>query len=120
MINVLQTNLGIVFMEESALAKMAGNIATKCYGVVGMVYRSKRDGIVSLLKRDKMSKGIQVQMTENGISVALHIMVEYGVNIGAVSESIIKNVKYQMSENTGLSICDVKVHIESIRAHGVK
>ncbi len=120
MINILQTNLGAVLIEESALAKMAGNIATKCYGVVGMVYRSKRDGIVSLLKRDKMGKGISVKMDGDGISIALHIMVEYGVNIGAVSESIIKNVKYQMAENTGLQIQDVTVHVESVRAHGVK
>lgn len=120
MINILQTNLGTVYMEESALAKMAGNIATKCYGVVGMVFRSKRDGIVSLLKRDKMGKGIQVKMSDDGISISLHIMVEYGMNIGAISESIIKNVKYQMEENTGLTICDVSVHVESIRAQGIK
>lgn len=120
MINILQTELGTVFMEESALAKIAGNIATKCYGVVGMVYRSKRDGIVSLLKRDKMGKGIQIRMTEEGISIALHIMVEYGMNISAISESIIKNVKYQITENIGVEIGDVTVHVESIRAQGAK
>ncbi len=120
MINILHTSLGAVLIEESALAKMAGSIATKCYGVVGMVYRSKRDGIVSLLKRDKMGKGISVKLEDGGISIALHIMVEYGVNIGAVSESIIKNVKYQMAENTGLKIQDVTVHVESVRAQGVK
>ncbi len=118
--NLLQTELGTVYVEEAALAKMAGHIATKCYGVVGMVYRSRRDGIVSLLKRDKMGKGIQVRMVEGGISVSLHIMVEYGVNISAVSESIVKNVKYQMAENTGLEIREVNVHVESIRAQGLK
>lgn len=120
MINILQTDLGTVYLEEAALAKMAGNIATKCYGVVGMVYRSKRDGIVSLLKRDKMGKGIQVRMTPDGVSVVLHIMVEYGTNIGAVSESIVKNVKYQLSENTGLNICEVIVHVETVRAQSGK
>lgn len=120
MINIMTTDLGTVYMDENALAKMAGNIATKCYGVVGMVYRSKRDGLVSLLKRDKMGKGIQVRMEEGEICIALHIMVEYGVNIGAVSESIVKHVKYQMEENTGLAIREVTVHVESIRAKGVK
>ena len=120
MINILQTDLGSVWIDESALAKMAGNIATKCYGVVGMVYRSRRDGLVSLLKRDKMGKGISVRMTPDGISIALHVMVEYGVNIGVISESIIKNVKYQMAENTGLDIGEVTVHVESIRAQGMK
>ncbi len=120
MINIMQTELGAVYIDENALAKMAGNIATKCYGVVGMVYRSKRDGIASLLKRDKMGKGIQVRMTDAGISVSLHIMVEYGMNIGAISESIIKNVKYQLSENTGLTICEVIVHVETVRAQSGK
>ncbi len=120
MINILKTDLGNVLIDESALAKMAGNIATKCYGVVGMVYRSRRDGLVSLLKRDKMGKGISVKMDTNGLSVSLHIMVEYGVNIGVISESIIKNVKYQLEENTGLKIQDVTVHVETVRAQGVK
>ncbi len=120
MIKIMHTDLGTVYMEESALAKLAGSIATQCYGVVGMVYRSRRDGIASLLKRDKMGKGISVRMVEGGLAIALHIMVEYGVNIGAVSESIIQHVKYQMAENTGLAISEVTVHIESIRAQGIK
>ncbi|MDD6308954.1 MAG: Asp23/Gls24 family envelope stress response protein [Clostridia bacterium] len=120
MISILNTELGTVYMEENALAKMAGHIATNCYGVVGMVYRNKRDGLVSLLKRDKMGKGIRVTMSEAGIVIALHIMVEYGVNIGAISESIIKNVKYHLGKNTGLDISDVRVHVESVRAKGVK
>lgn len=120
MINILTTDMGTVYMDETALAKMAGHIATKCYGVVGMVYRSKRDGIVSLLKRDKMGKGIRVFMQDGGIVISLHIMVEYGVNIGVISESIIKNVKYHLTKNTGLEIRDVRVHVESVRAQGMK
>ena len=120
MIKIHETNLGAVMIDENALAKMAGNIATKCYGVVGMVYRSRRDGLVSLLKRDKMGKGIQVRMGEEGLNISLHIMVEYGVNIGVISESIIKNIKYQMEQSTGLKIQDVTVHVETVRAQGVK
>lgn len=115
MVGKTETALGEIIISDDTLAKMAGYVATNCYGVVGMVYRNKKDGIASLLKRDKMAKGIKVTKEGDAIVISLHIMVEYGVNITAVSESIIKNVKYHINKCTGLDINDVRVNIESVR-----
>jgi len=115
MIGKMETPLGYINISTEALAKMAGQIAVNCYGVVGMVFRNKADGIVSLLKRDKMTKGIKIEESVEGITVSMHIMVEYGVNIGAASENIISNVKYQLKKYTGLNIYDVKIFVESVR-----
>lgn len=110
-----ETTLGSVYVSEEAIAKMAGYIATNCYGVVGMLYHGKVDGLTSFFKKDKISKGIKVDMTDESLVIEMHIMIEYGINMTAVAESICKNVKYQLKENAGIDVSDVKVFIDGVR-----
>ena len=59
---VLKTSgdLGEVTISNNVISEIAGAVATKCYGVVGMASRNKKDGIVNLLKADSMTKGISI------------------------------------------------------------
>ena len=56
---VLKTSgdLGEVTISNNVISEIAGAVATKCYGVVGMASRNKKDGIVNLLKPDNATKG---------------------------------------------------------------
>lgn len=112
---LINSEYGEVSVDNNVIASIAGAVATNCYGVVGMASRSKKDGIVDLLKPDKMTKGIKVSVNDAGIVVDLHIMVEYGVNINAICDSIINNVRYKIESNTGLKVTDVNVLVESVR-----
>ena len=112
---MINSELGEVAVDNNVVASIAGSVATKCYGVVGMASKSKKDGVIRLLKRDSMSKGIEVRVEENGIVIDLHIIVEYGVNINVICESIVKNVKYQLERNTGLKVTKVNVLVDSVR-----
>ena len=101
----LQTEKGEVSISDAALSNITGAAATSCFGVKGMAYRSMTDGLVHLLRREAMSKGVRIIPHEEGdISIELHIVVEHGVNIAAVCRSIINQVRYMVSENTGASI----------------
>lgn len=111
----METNLGKVVVSEEAIAKMAGYVATSCYGVVGMLYHGKVDGLTSFFKRDKTSKGIKVERTDDSIVIEMHIMVEYGINMTVIAESISQNVKYQLLENAGIEISEVRVFIDGVR-----
>ena len=72
-------------------------------------------GLVHLLRREAMSKGVRIIPHEEGdISIELHIVVEHGVNIAAVCRSIINQVRYMVSENTGASIRSVDVCVDSM------
>ena len=51
---------------------------------------------------------------EGDISIELHIVVEHGVNIAAVCRSIINQVRYMVSENTGASIRSIDVCVDSM------
>jgi len=117
---MIKNEYGVIKISNDCLAKLAGYVATNCYGVVGMAVRSGKDGIAKLLKRDIMSKGIKVRVAENLIIVDIYIMVEYGVNIGIIAESIKESVKYQLEQMTGLLVSLVNVHVEGVRVDGQK
>ena len=108
-------SMGEVTIANSVISDIAGAVAGKCYGVVGMASRNKKDGIVSLLKPDTMTKGINVSVEEDGIVVGLHIIVEYGVNIQAICSSIVNRVRYTLENYVGLTVKRVNVRVEGVR-----
>lgn len=115
-IKIAELAKGNVDIELEVLAKCAGMIAASCYGVVGMAYRSKTDEFANLLKKDSLTKGIKLECDEEGkLKIDMHIIVDYGVNINAVCNSIISNVKYQLNKMTGLEIYNVDVYVEGFR-----
>ena len=89
--------------------------ATSCFGVKGMAGRSKDGGPLQLLRRESMSKGVVVHYNDDeSISLELHIGVDQGVNIAAVSRSIINEVSYKLKKNTGVPVKAVDVYIDTI------
>lgn len=116
MAGIFENEYGSITIGTSVISAIAGGVATKCYGVVGMAFKNTKDGIVNLLKAGNISKGIQVSFDEAGaLSINLHIIVQYGVNINAICESIMHNVKYQVTSITGLEVSSVNVYVESVR-----
>ena len=114
---VLKTNgeRGEIFIANNVIAEIAGAVASKCYGVVGMAARSKKDGLVSLLKQDAMTKGIGVSIVDSGIIIDIHIIIEYGMNINSVCKSIVNRVRYTIEKSVGLKVNRVNVRVEGIR-----
>lgn len=105
---------GVVIISDDVIAKIAGMAATRCYGVVGMTTR-KGNGLASLLLGDSITKGVDVSIENDRITVDLHIMVEYGVNISVICESIVKNVKYSIETMTGCKVGKINVSVDSAR-----
>ena len=110
-----ETKYGTIAISNNVIANAAGVIATSCYGVVGMAIRSPKDGLVSLLKPSNLAKGIKVTIENNEVTVDMHIVVQYGVNINAICESIMHGVKYRLSEIICMDVKAVNIFVESIR-----
>lgn len=106
---------GNIVISNDVIARIAGHIATRCYGVVGMAYRSKRDGLASLLKKETEGKGVAVEQEGTSLIITLHIISEYGVNVNTISENIMSEVKYFIENSTGFTVKKVNVVVESIR-----
>ena len=114
MVKIEQSN-GTISITNEVFTNLAGDAATSCFGVKGMAYRSMTDGLVHLLRREAMSKGVSITYhDDNSISIELHIIVENGVNLVAVCRSIINQVRYMVSENTGASIRSIDVCVDSM------
>lgn len=114
---VLKTggDLGEISINNSVIAEIAGAVATKCYGVVGMAWRNKKDGIVSLLLPDTITKGINVAVQEDGLTIEMNIIVEYGININTICKSIVNRVRYTIENTVGIKVNQVKVRVEGVR-----
>lgn len=111
----LQTEKGVITISSDVFTNITGAAATNCYGVKGMAIRSTTDGLVHLLRRESMAKGVKVKVNEDDtISLELHIIVENGVNLMAVSRSIMSEVKYNVSRVTGVEVKKVDVFVDSM------
>ena len=111
----LQTEKGEIRISSDVFTNITGAAATNCYGVKGMAVRSKTDGLVHLLRRESMAKGVKVTHNDDSaVSIELHIIVDNGVNLTAISRSIMERVKYDVSRTTGVEVRNVDVCIDSM------
>lgn len=111
----IENEYGTISITGDVFTNIAGDAATRCFGVKGMAARSKSDGIVHLLRRESMSKGVLVTFYEdNTVSIELHIVVEHGVNINALCKSIISEVSYKVGSVTGVPVQKVDVFVDSM------
>jgi Uncharacterized protein conserved in bacteria len=111
----LTTDNGVIAVDSAVYTNIAGYAATNCFGVKGMAVRSMTDGLVHLLRREAMGKGVRVTFHEdNSLSIDLHIMIDKGVNISAICDSIISEVRYFVTKSTGTEVRAVNVFVDSI------
>lgn len=112
----MTTDLGIITIDPEVIAKYAGTVAVECFGIVGMAAVSMKDGLVKLLKKESLTHGIQVEISEdNSITINFHVIVSYGVSISAVSENLVQNVKYRVEEFTGMKVDKINIYVEGVR-----
>ena len=110
-----QTELGTVTVSEEMLLKVASYAALECYGIVGMASKRSTDGIVQLMGRENLGRGVKVRASGDKVDIDLFIIVEYGISISAVAASIIETVKYKVEHLTGIPVGRVNVCVEDIR-----
>lgn len=112
----IYTDMGNVYIDNNVIAKCAGTAAVECFGIVGMAMVSMKDGLTKLVKREYVSKGVNVTIDENNdITIDFHVIVAYGVSISAVADNLISNVKYKVEEFTGMKVCKINIFVEGVR-----
>ncbi len=107
---------GVITITSEVFENLAGDAATSCFGVKGMVATSKDGGKFQLLRRESMSKGCSAHFAEDGSSVSLelHIAVDQGVNISALAHSIMGEVSYKVGLATGVPVEKVDVYVDTM------
>lgn len=112
----MTTDLGVITIDPEVVAKYAGTVAVECAGIVGMAAVSMKDGLVKLLKKESLTHGIQVEISEdNKLTINFHVIVSYGVSISTVCENLVSNVKYRVEEFTGMEVDKINIYVEGVR-----
>ena len=106
------SELGRVVVSTDAVAQIVGLTAAECYGVVGTTAPGK---LGRLLTRDRTTRGIEISGDERTLSIALHLVVEHGLNLAEVASTVRNRVSYEVGRMTGLPIGAVEVHIEAVK-----
>ena len=114
----LELQNGYLDISTDVLTAISGYAATSCFGVKGMAAASVSDGIVRMLRKENISRGVKVTTGQDGLidTIELHIIVRHGVNISAVCRSIMSEVRYVVENLTGLKVKNVDVCVDSITA----
>lgn len=111
----INTELGVISIDDNVIANIAGASAMESYGIVGMASKNATDGLFELLKSDYLSKGIRVNSKEDILTIDLHVILEYGVRISVVAENIIDRVRFNIEKFTGLKVGRINVNVQGIR-----
>ena len=110
-----ENGTGSVNISSGVYTDIVGTAASNCFGVKGMAARSVKDGVYHLLRKEAAGKGVRVHYHEDGsISIDLHIIVDNGVNLAAVSASIISEVRYVVNKCTVTEVHKVNVFVDSM------
>lgn len=107
--------LGTVEIAEGYFAKLIGDAASSCYGVAQMSAVGPFQGFKSWMRRELPDKGVRVKEEPEGLVIDLHIVVTYGVNIGAITKSIVHKVRYVVEDVTGFAVKKVNVYVDSLK-----
>ena len=108
------TIAGNLHVANDVLADMVGNAALECYGVVGMAAPNAADGIAKILPASRLRRGV-VTTTEVGVHVELYVVIEYGTNINTVSQNLVDQVTFALSEYARVPLDGVEVHVQGVK-----
>ena len=106
---------GDLHVANDVLADIVGNAAMECYGVVGMTAPNAADGIAKILPASRLRRGVVVQPRDEGVHVDLYVVIEYGTNISAISQNLVDQVTFALTEYAKVPISGVDVHVQDVK-----
>jgi uncharacterized alkaline shock family protein YloU len=111
----LNNEIGSISINEEVIAMIAGAAANEAYGIVGMASRSGKNGLTNILKKENLSKGVEVRIEEDVLFIDLFVIIQFGTKISVVAKNTIDSVKYNVETQTGLKVEKVNLNIEGIK-----
>jgi uncharacterized alkaline shock family protein YloU len=111
----LSSRLGRITISSEAIAQIVAETAFECYGVVGM-----KGSLRGRLARARgRPSGIEIGREDGReVTIDLHVVVEYGLNLAEVAASVSNRVAYEVERLTGLPVRAVEVHVDDVRTGG--
>ena len=111
------SELGTITIHHGVIAVIARIAALKVPGVIEMS-GSFTDGLAGLISKSPSDRGIRVEADANGVSLDLHVVVEYGIRIPPAAWQVQSDVRRAVEELTGKRVKAVNVIIQGVRPPG--
>jgi len=116
----LQSERGRTSIADSVVAKIAGIACREIAGVFNMgsggarAIGAIRERLPGSSSTSTASQGVNVEVGERQAAVDLDVVLEYGVPIVDVSQSIRTNVANSVERMTGLEVTEVNVYVDDV------
>jgi uncharacterized alkaline shock family protein YloU len=120
----LQSERGRTAIADSVVAKIAGIACREIPGVYAMgsggarALGAIRERLPATLTTSTAGQGVNVDVGERQAAVDLDVVLEYGVPIVDVSQSIRDNVANTVERMTGLEVTEVNVYVDDVHVPG--
>ena len=107
---------GDITIENDVIATIVGGSAIENPGVVGMASKAPfRDGMNQILNRENYAKGVVVHQEDNGVSVDVYLVAQYGTKLSEISKSVQGKVRYNLDALLGIHATEVNVIVQGVR-----
>lgn len=106
--------LGKVEISPEVIEVVASIAATEVEGVADM-RGSFTTGVAERLGRRNPGKGVKVDLLEEGITVDVYVLVNYGVSIPEVGQQIQDNICQALRTMTSLEVTAANIHVVGIQ-----
>ena len=117
--SIKEDSLGEVNIADEVVTIIAGLAATEVEGVSSMAGNITNE-LVSKLGKKNLSKGVQVDVIGNTVTVDVALNIEFGFAIPDISAKVQERVKSAIETMTGLEVNTVNVKIVSVDMNGGK
>jgi len=108
-----------ILISDAAIAEIVSHVTSECYGIVGLVNPSIKDGIIKLLHKDHQSKGVIVERDEGKINIKIYVIAQYGTNLKQVAKSLRNTVRFNLEKLTSLTIGKINIYIQKVNIQSI-
>ncbi|KXH79943.1 Asp23/Gls24 family envelope stress response protein [Sporosarcina sp. HYO08] len=112
----VKNKFGGIELTNDVIARIVGEAAVECYGIVGMASRHQiRDGLTEILRKENFARGVIVRTIGEEMHIDLHIIVSYGVKISEVAYQVQSKVKYTLQKMVGMTVQSINIFVQGVR-----
>ena len=112
-VNELTDELGRITFTEDVLREIVHHAIS---GIEGLgEIRERGGGFVGIF--GGRTKGIDVEMNDDGLRVRMNVTVSYGKPIHEVAREIQQEIKQELERMTGLDVTSVDIYVQNVQPH---
>lgn len=109
-----EEKLGNLKISDDVIAICARNATLKTKGAADLSSVFSDNISKNIFGKEPLYKGIKVNQGDDGISIDIYIIVEYGVKIPEVAWDIQENVKKEVEGMTEAVVKAVNIHVQGV------